>query len=160
MATHSSVLAWRIPGTGKPGGLPSSGHTESDMTEVTQHSITAFFTVQLSHPYVTTGKTIALTRWTFVGKVISLCFNMLSRLIVGFLPRSKCLLIPWLQSPSAVILEPKIIKFVTVKKKKKRKALNKLLRLGVRISSPQAKYGPLLVSVGNLGKRLGVFLVN
>ena len=66
-----------------------------------------------------------------------------------------------MQSPSAVILEPKIIKFVAVKKKKKkRKALNKLLRLGVRISSPQAKYGPLLVSVGNLGKRLGVFLVN
>ena len=67
----------------------------------------AFFTVQLSHPYMTTGKTIALTRWTLVGKVMSLRFNMLSRLVITFLPRSKCLLISWLQSPSAVILEPK-----------------------------------------------------
>ena len=67
----------------------------------------AFFIVQLSHPYVTTGKTIALTRWTFVGKVMSLLFNMLSRLVITFLPRSKCLLISWLQSPSAVILEPR-----------------------------------------------------
>ena len=66
----------------------------------------AFFTVQLSHPYMTTGETIVLTRWTFVGKVISLFFNMLSRLVITFLPRSKCLLISWLQSPSAVILEP------------------------------------------------------
>ena len=66
----------------------------------------AFFTVQLSHPYMTTGKTIALTRWIFVGKVMSLVFNMLSRLVITFLPRSKCLLISWLQSPSAVILEP------------------------------------------------------
>ena len=66
----------------------------------------AFFTVQLSHPYMTTGKTIALTRGTFVGKVMSLLLNMLSRLVLTFLPRSKCLLIPWLQSPSAVILEP------------------------------------------------------
>ena len=66
----------------------------------------AFFTVQLSHPYMTTGKTIALTRRTFVGKVMSLLFNMLSRLVLTFLPRSKCLLISWLQSPSAVILEP------------------------------------------------------
>jgi len=66
----------------------------------------AFFTVQLSHPYMTTGKTIALTRRTFVGKVISLLFNMLSRLVITFLPRSKRLLISWLQSPSAVILEP------------------------------------------------------
>ena len=66
----------------------------------------AFFTVQLSHPYMTTGKTIALTRWTFVGKVMSLLFNMLSRLVITFLPRSKHLLISWLQSPSAVILEP------------------------------------------------------
>ena len=68
----------------------------------------AFFTVQLSHPYMTTGKTIALTRWTFVIKVMSLLFNMLSRLVITFLPRSKHLLISWLQSPSAVILEPKI----------------------------------------------------
>ena len=66
----------------------------------------AFFTVQLSHPYMTTGKTIALSRQTFVGKVMSLLFNMLSRLVVTFLPRSKRLLISWLQSPSAVILEP------------------------------------------------------
>ena len=69
----------------------------------------AFFIVQLSHSYVTTGKTIALTRWTFVGKVISLLFNMLSRLVITFLPRSKCLPISWLQSPSAVILEPQEI---------------------------------------------------
>ena len=67
----------------------------------------AFFTVQLSHPYMTTGKAIALTRWTFVGKVMSLLFNMLSRLVITFLPRSKHLLISWLQSSSAVILEPK-----------------------------------------------------
>ena len=74
----------------------------------------AFFTVQLSHPYLTIGKTIALTRWTFVGKVMSLLFNMLSRLVITFLPRSKCLLISWLQSPSAVILEPPKIKSVTL----------------------------------------------
>uniref|UniRef100_A0AC11CT98 Uncharacterized protein n=1 Tax=Ovis aries TaxID=9940 RepID=A0AC11CT98_SHEEP len=67
----------------------------------------AFFTVQLSHPYMTTGKTIALTKQTFVGKVISLLLNMLSRLVITFLPRSNHLLISWLQSPSAVILEPK-----------------------------------------------------
>ena len=66
----------------------------------------AFFIVQFSHPYMTTGKTIALTRWTFVGKVMSLLFNMLSRLVIHFLPRSKCLLISWLQSPLVVILEP------------------------------------------------------
>ena len=66
-----------------------------------------FFIVQLSHPYMTTGNTIALTRWTFVGKIMSLLFNMLSRLVITFLPRSKHLLISWLQSPSAVILEPK-----------------------------------------------------
>ena len=70
----------------------------------------AFFIVQLSHPYMTIGKTIALTRQTFVGKVMSLLFNMLSRLVITFLPRSKCLLISWLQSPSAVILELKKIK--------------------------------------------------
>ena len=72
------------------------------------------FTVQLSHPYMTTGKTMALTRWTFVGKVISLLLNMLSRLVITFLPRSKYLLISWLQSPSAVILEPPKIKSDTV----------------------------------------------
>ena len=70
----------------------------------------AFFIVQLSHSYMTTGKTIALTRWTFFGKVMSLLFNMLSKLVMAFLPRSKHLLISWLQSPSAVILEPKKIK--------------------------------------------------
>src|SRR5574337_19274 len=73
----------------------------------------AFFIAQLSHPYLTTGKTVALTRWTFVSKVMSLFFNMLSRLVIAFLPRSKCLLILWLQSPSAVLLEPKKIKSVT-----------------------------------------------
>ena len=73
-----------------------------------------FFIVQLSYPYMTTGKTIALTRWTFVGKLMSLLFNMLSRLVITFLPRSKHLLISWLQSPSAVILEPKKIKPATV----------------------------------------------
>ena len=70
--------------------------------------------VQLSHPYVTTGKIIALTRWTSVGKVMSLLFNMLSRLVIAFLPGTKHLLISWLQSPSAVMLEPKKIRSVTV----------------------------------------------
>ena len=77
----------------------------SSKASILQHS--AFFILQLSHPYMTTGKTIALTRWTFVGKVMSLLFNMLSRLVIAILPRSKPLLISWLQSPSAVILEPK-----------------------------------------------------
>ena len=77
----------------------------SSKASVLQHS--AFFIVQLSHPYMTIGNTIALTRWTSVGKVMSLLLNMLSRLVIAFLPRSKCLLISWLQSPSAVILEPK-----------------------------------------------------
>ena len=85
-------------------------------TTVQKHQFfgSAFFIVQLSHPCMTTGKTIALTRWTFVGKVMSLLFNMLSRLVITFLPRSKCLLISWLQSPSAVILEPPKIKTATV----------------------------------------------
>ena len=74
----------------------------------------AFFIVQLSDPYMTTGKTIALTRWTFVGKVMSLLLNMLFRLVITFLPRSKHLLISWLQSPSAVILEPRKMKSATV----------------------------------------------
>src|SRR5574339_130855 len=74
----------------------------------------AFFTVHLSHPYMTTGKIIALTRWTFVGKVMSLLLNVLSRLVITFLPRSKHLLISWLQSPSSVILEPQNIKSDTV----------------------------------------------
>ena len=76
--------------------------------------LSAFFTVQLSHPYMTTGKTIALTRWNFVDKVMSLLLNMLSRLVITFLPRSKHLLISWLQSPSAMILEPRKIKSATV----------------------------------------------
>ena len=84
-------------------------------TTVQKHlQSSAFFIVQISHPYMTTGKTIALTRQTLVDKVISLLFNMLSRLVITFLPRSKHLLISWLQSPSAVILEPRKIKSVTV----------------------------------------------
>ena len=74
----------------------------------------AFFIVQLSHPYITTRKTMALTRWTFVCKVMFLLFNMLSRLVITFLPRSKCLLVSWLLSQSAVILEPPKIKSLTV----------------------------------------------
>ena len=84
----------------------------SSKASILQHS--AFFTVQLSHPYLTTGKTIALTRWTFVGKVMSLLLNMLHWLVIAFLPRSKHLFISWLQSPSAVILEPPKIKSLTV----------------------------------------------
>ena len=80
----------------------------SSKASILRHS--AFFIVQLSHPYMNTGKTIALTRWTFVGKIMSLIFNMLSRLVMTFLPRGKCLLISWLQSLSAVILEPRKIK--------------------------------------------------
>ena len=94
------------------GTLKSLLQHHSSKASILQHS--AFFTVQLSHPYMTTGKTIALTRQTFVGKVMSLLFNMLSRLVITFLLRSKHLLISWLQSPSAVILEPQNIKSVTV----------------------------------------------
>ena len=86
-------------------------------TTVQKHQFfrcSTFFIVQLSHPYVTTGKTIALTRWTFVSKVMSLLLNMLSRLVITCLPRSKRLLISWLQSPTAVILEPPKIKSDTV----------------------------------------------
>ena len=86
------------------GTLKSLLQHHSSKASILQRS--AFFIVQLSHPYMTTGKTIALTRWTFVGKVMSLLLNMLSRLVITFLPRSKHLLISWLQSPSAVILEP------------------------------------------------------
>ena len=84
----------------------------SSKASILRHS--AFFIVQLSHPHMTTGKTIALTRRTFVGKVMSLLFKMLSRLVITFLPRSKRLLISWLQLPSAVILEPRKIKSATV----------------------------------------------
>ena len=86
------------------GTLKSLLQHHSSKASILQPS--AFFIVQLSHPYMTTGKTIALTRRNFVGKVMSLLFNMLSRLVITFLPRSKCFLIPWLQSPSTVILEP------------------------------------------------------
>ena len=88
------------------GTLKSLLH-HSSKASILWHS--AFFMVQLSHPFMTTGKTIALTRWAFVGKVTSLLFNKLSMLVITFLPRSKCLLISWLQSPSAVILEPQKI---------------------------------------------------
>ena len=93
-----SILALRIPWTEEAGVLQCS----------------AFLIVQLSHPHMITGKTIALTRWTFLGKVMSLLFNKLSKLVITFLPRSKHLLISWLQSPSAVILEPRKMKSVTV----------------------------------------------
>ena len=86
------------------GTLKSLLQHHSSKASILWHS--AFFTVQLSHPYMTTGKTIALIRRTFVGKVMSLLLNMLSRLVITFLPRSKCLLISWLQSPTAVILKP------------------------------------------------------
>ena len=94
------------------GTLKSLHQLLSSKASVLRHS--AFFIVQLSHPCLTTGKTIALTRRTFVGKVMSLLFNMLSRLVITFLPNSMCLLISWLQSPSALILEPKKIKSATV----------------------------------------------
>ena len=84
----------------------------SSKASILQNS--AFFIVQLSHPYMTTGKTIALTRQTFVGKVTSLLFNMLSRLVIAFLPRSECLLISWLLSPSTVVLEPQNIRSLTL----------------------------------------------
>jgi len=94
------------------GTLKSLLQHHSSKPSILQHS--AIFIVQLSHPYMTTGKTIALTRWTFVGKIMSLLFNMLSRLVITFLPGSRHLLISWLQSPFAVILEPKKIKSDTV----------------------------------------------
>ena len=94
------------------GTLKSLLQHHSSKASILQHS--ALFIVQLSHPYMTTGKTIALTRWTFFGRVMSLLFNMLSRLVIALLPRGNHLLISWLQSPSAVILEPPKIKLVTV----------------------------------------------
>ena len=104
---HSGLISFRMDWLdllAVQGTLKSLLQHHSSKASILQHS--TFFTVQLSHPYMTTGKTIALTRRTFVGKVMSLLFNMLSRLVITFLPRSKCLLISWLQSPSAVILEP------------------------------------------------------
>ena len=94
------------------GTLKSLLQHHSLKASILRHS--AFFIVQLPHPYMTTGKTIAVTRQTFVDKVMSLLFNLLSRLVITFLPRSKCILILWLQSQSAVILEPKKIKSATV----------------------------------------------
>ena len=94
------------------GTLKSLLHHHNSKASILQHS--AFFIVQLSHLYMTTGKTIALIRWTFVGEEMSLLFNMLSRSVITFLPGSKRLLISWLQSPSAVILESKKVKSVTV----------------------------------------------
>ena len=94
------------------GTLKSLLQHHSSKASILQHS--AFFTVQLSHPHMTTGKTIALTRQTFVDKIMSLLLNMLSSLVITFLPRSKHLLISWLHSPSAVILEPPKIKSATV----------------------------------------------
>ena len=107
---HPGLIAFRMDWLDLPavqGTLKSLLQYHSSKASIYLHS--AFFTAQLSHSYMTTGKTIALTRWTFVSKVMSLLFNMLSRLVITFLPRSKHLLISWLQSPSAVILEsPKI----------------------------------------------------
>ena len=93
------------------GTLKSLLQHHSSKASILQHS--AFFTVQISHPYMTTGKTIALSRWTFVGKIMSLLLNMLSRLVITFLLRSKHLLISWLQSPSAVIFRPQKVKSET-----------------------------------------------
>ena len=112
---HPGLISFRMDWLdllGVQGTLKSLLQHHSSKASIFQCS--AFFTVQPSHPYITTGKTIALTRWTFVGKVMSLLLNILCRLVITFLPRSKCLLISWLQSPSAVILEPKKIKSDTV----------------------------------------------
>ena len=112
---HTGLISFRMDWLdllAVQGTLKSLLQHHSSKTSTLQHS--AFFTVQFSHPYMTTGKTIAWTRWTFVGKVMSLLFNTLSRLVITFLPRSKRLLISWVQSPSAVILEPQKIKSATV----------------------------------------------
>ena len=103
---HPGLISFRMDWLDLPavqGTLRNLLQHHSSKVSILLHSV--LFIVQLSHPYMTIGKTIALTRWTFVGKVMSLLFNMLSRLVITFLPRSKCLLISWLQSPSAVILE-------------------------------------------------------
>jgi len=112
---YSGLISFRIDWLdllAVQGTLKSLLQHHNSKASILWHS--AYFIVQLSHPYMTTGKPIALTRWTFVGKVMSLLFNMLSRLVIAFLIRSKCLLISWLQSPSVVILEPQNIKFLTV----------------------------------------------
>ena len=102
------LIAFRMDLLAVQGTLKSLLQHHSSKASILQRS--AFFTVQLSHPYMTTGKTTALTRWTLVSKVMSLLLNMLSRLVITFLPRNKHLLFSWLQSPSAVILEPRKIK--------------------------------------------------
>ena len=112
---YSGLISFRIDWFDLPGvqgTLKSLLQHHSSKASILQCS--AFFIIQLSHPYMTTGKTIALTRWTFVGKVMSLLFNMLSSLAIALPPRIKHLLISWLQSPSALILEPKKIKSVTI----------------------------------------------
>ena len=112
---HPGLIAFRMDWLDLltvQGTLKSLLQHRSSKASILRHS--TFFTVQLSHPYMTTGKTIALTRWTFVDKVMSLLLNMLSRLVITLLPRSKRLLISWLQSPSAVILEPQKIRSATV----------------------------------------------
>ena len=112
---HSRLISFRMDWLdllAVQGTLKSLLQHHSSKASILQCS--AFFIVQLSYPYMTTGKIIALTRWTYVDKVMSLLFNMLSRLVIVFLPRSKRLLISWLQSPSAVILEPRKIKSDTV----------------------------------------------
>ena len=108
----SSPLGWTGWISLQSKGLKSLLQHHSSKASILQRSV--FFIVQLSHPYMTTGKTIALTRQTFVGKIMPLVFTMLSRLVIIFLPRSNHLLISWLQSPSAVILEPRKIKSATV----------------------------------------------
>ena len=113
--SNSGLISFRIDWfdlLAVQGTLKSLIHHHSSKASILQHS--TFFMVQLLHSYMTTGKAIDLTRWIFVSKVISLLFNMLSRLVIAFLPRSKHLLISWLQSLSAVILEPKKIKSATV----------------------------------------------
>ena len=109
---YSGLISFRMDWLDLQGTLKSLFQHHSSKVSILRHS--AFFIVQLSHPYMTTRETIALIRRTFVGKVMSLLFNMLSRLVITFLPRSKCLLISWLQSPSAVILEPPKIKSHTI----------------------------------------------
>ena len=112
---HSGLISFRIDWfdpLAVRGTLKSLLQHHSSKASILHHS--TFFIIQLSHPYMATAKTITLTKQAFVGKVMSLIFNMLSRLVICFLPRIKCLLIPWLQSPSAVILEPPKIKSLTL----------------------------------------------
>ena len=112
---HSGLISFRMDWLdllAVQGTLKNLLQHHSSKASILQCS--AFFMIQLSYPYMTTGKIIALTRWTFVGKVMSLLFNMLPRFVIAFLPRSKHLLISWLQPPYAVILEPKKIKSATV----------------------------------------------